>query len=215
MENHVDTLAGLKIRPETISEVCEHVANGGSLIDRCKLWGVSYGKFVDWLNSDPMRADRYARALESKMHWSIDRVLKELELIGLADVGEAYTPENKLKDIHDIPESLRRCIVSVESEELFDGVGKEREHIGYTKKIKFIEKTKALELIGKKFAMWIDRSRIDLSTKTIEDLIVESMKDESIPAEILPAETPEKKIETDSEIQGSTPPPGGNPAPSA
>lgn len=185
METYQDTLKALQMRQETISEVCEHVANGGSLIDRCKMWNVSYGKFVDWLNSDPVRADRYARALQSKMFWSIDRVLKELELIGLADIGEAYKDGNVLKDLSEMPESVRRCISGIETEELFSGVGKEREMIGYTKKVKFIEKTKALELIGKKFAMWIDRSRIDIEQKTIEDLIDESMKPDAIPAEIV------------------------------
>ena len=162
-------------RPETMGEICAHVAGGGSLIDRCKLWGIAYGSLIQWIHDDPKRSELYARAIDAKTYYSIDRVIQELESIGTVDLIGAYDDKNNFKDIKDIPENIRRCITSIETEEIFDGVGKDRECIGHTKKIRFSDKLKAIELIGKRLAIWIDRNRIDVNNKSIEDLIHESM----------------------------------------
>ena len=62
---------------------------------------------------------------------------------------------------------------SVETDELYEGVGKEREQIGITRKVKLWEKTKSLELLGKNMRMFVERVDIGAG-KTLEDLIVGS-----------------------------------------
>lgn len=156
--------------------ICEHVSSGGSLLELCNLWGVPFGALISWVNENDERARLYDRALQAQLYWGIDRVLDELKRIATVDISLAYTEHNTLKPLAEIPEDVRRAIVAVETEELFDGVGKEREMIGYTKRIKVADKIKSLELMGKKFAMWIDRVRTD-TAKSLEDLIAESLEE--------------------------------------
>lgn len=66
-----------------------------------------------------------------------------------------------LKNIQDIDESTRRAISSLETFEEFEGYGEDREKIGDTKKVKLIDKTKALELLGKHLGMF--KEKVDFS----------------------------------------------------
>lgn len=83
-------------------------------------------------------------------------VIRELLKHATIDLADAYDENGELKDIKDMPEPLRKAIVAIETEELFDGQGKDREQIGYAKKIKLCDKTKSLELLGKHLKMFTD-----------------------------------------------------------
>ena len=86
-----------------------------------------------------------------------DKVVLELGRIGLADpLGIFDAKTGGLKDMAEIPEDLRRCIASIEVEELFEGNGKDREMIGYVKKVKFWDKPKALEILARYFKILVD-----------------------------------------------------------
>lgn len=203
----LETTKTVMMNPGTMAEICDHMANGGSMIDKCKAWNVPYGRIMTWINSDPERADQYSKSLIAQMYWAIDRVLKELNHIGTVDLSDAYNDRGALKRIQDIPEDIRRCIAGVETDEIWDGVGKDRTWIGYTKKIKLFDKIKALELIGKKFAMFVDRTRVDIHDKTLEDLVNESMAPEVIDVDALPTPPPLLMQQTDQN-QNRPPPPG-------
>jgi phage terminase small subunit len=84
-------------------------------------------------------------------------ITKELIKSATINIADAYDPEtNTLKEIHDMPEPLQKAIVAVETEELFDGRGPDRELIGYTKRIKLNDRLQAIELLGKKHKMFTD-----------------------------------------------------------
>lgn len=102
-------------------------------------------------------------------------VLTELLRIATVDLAQAYTPEGQLKPIHEMPEDVRRAIAGIEVEELFSGRGEERSRIGEIRKVKFWDKPKALELLGKHLKLFTDRVEHDVS-KSLEQLIAESMK---------------------------------------
>jgi phage terminase small subunit len=91
-------------------------------------------------------------ALESAS-CDIETLLREAARIALADPLGAFTGQGGLKNIEDWPEELRRALSGIEVFEEFEwkGEGKERrrEFIGYTKKIKFWDKPRTLELIAK------------------------------------------------------------------
>lgn len=198
-----DKIITLAATPDTLTRICSHVANGGSMIDLCKLWGVPYGVMLEWINDDDDRYKIYQRALSAQMYWAIDTVLRELKNIGTLDLAEAYGADGKLKQIHDMPEHVRHSISSVKTFEEFEGTGQNREFVGYVKEIKIFDKIKALELIGKKFAMFIERSQVDINQKSLEELITESMKPDAIPAEVIP---PEQPAGTDAAARPATPP---------
>ena len=55
--------------------------------------------------------------------------------------------------MNEWPDAIAACVASVEVEELFEweGEGDDRKktHIGYTKKVKFWDKNKSLDMIGR------------------------------------------------------------------
>jgi phage terminase small subunit len=64
----------------------------------------------------------------------------------------------------DIPEDARRAIAGIEIVEEFEGSGKDREQIGYTKKIKFWDKPKALENLGKHLGIYLEDNKQQADT---------------------------------------------------
>jgi phage terminase small subunit len=86
-----------------------------------------------------------------------DRVIQELAAIAFLDIGDAFNDDGSLKAIKEMPEAVRRAIGGIEVEEIYDGVGKDRVWRGKLHKIKMIDKTKGLDLIGRYLRMWAEK----------------------------------------------------------
>lgn len=87
---------------------------------------------------------------------TIQRVIEEYSRIAFLDIGKAFQPDGSLMPIHKIPEDIRRAIAGIEVvsyEEDNDGKGS----IGKLHKIKILDKTKALQDLGKHLGMFIER----------------------------------------------------------
>lgn len=111
----------------------------------------------------------------ARLEMTADQVLTELYRIATCDIGEAFNEDGSMKMVHQIPENVRRAIQAVEIEQLFDGVGKDRIQIGHTKRIKFWDKNKALEMLGKHFRLLTDRVE-HTGSVTLEQLVAGSKK---------------------------------------
>lgn len=107
----------------------------------------------------------------ARLEISADVILRELLFIARADLAQAYTKEGKLKSIHDIPEETRRAMAGVKVYEEFDGFGKDRFQCGETIEVKFWDKPKALELLGKHLKLFTDVHEVHGS---LEDLVAGS-----------------------------------------
>lgn len=83
-------------------------------------------------------------------------VLRELVRIAMCDIAGAFDENNQLLPVRDMPEDVRRAVSSVKVEELFRGKGEDREHIGYTKEVKFWTKTQGLEMLARTLALFKD-----------------------------------------------------------
>jgi len=92
-----------------------------------------------------------------KLEVNADKVLAEIGHMAYLDPLEMYDENNCLKPIAEIPETLRRAIASIETKELFEGAGKDREMIGYTKTVKLWNKPGSLELHGKHLKLFTDK----------------------------------------------------------
>ena len=92
----------------------------------------------------------------------IKALIAELRSLAFSDIGGMYDENNCLKDIKDIPESLRRAIASIETDEIWSGTGHAREVIGHTKRVKLWAKDGSIEKFMKHLGMFIER----LETKT-------------------------------------------------
>lgn len=90
-----------------------------------------------------------------------DRVLKELAAIGFHDARTLFGDGGSLKPPAEWDDDTAAAIAGLEVEELFDGRGDEREHIGTLRKIKRNDKVKALELLGRHLKMFTERVEIE------------------------------------------------------
>lgn len=109
------------------------------------------------------------------MRVTADAVLAELHRIATADISLIFNEKGELRPIHEIPSDVRKAIASVEIDELFDGYGKDREQIGLTKKIKFWDRNRALEMLAKNLKLLSDKIEVT-GRVTLEDLVAGSVK---------------------------------------
>lgn len=96
------------------------------------------------------------KEIEKRTEVTQDMVIKELAKIAFLDIRKLYTENGQLKNIADIDSETVGAISSLETLEEYDGYGDNREKIGDTQKVKLLDKTKALELLGKHLGMFND-----------------------------------------------------------
>lgn len=104
-------------------------------------------------------------------------VVKELAKVAFLDIKELFNEYGGLKNINEIEGDARGAISSIESFEEFEGFGEDREQIGEVKKIKLLDKIKALELLGKHLGMFNDKVKV---TGTVNTYDVSKMTDEQL-----------------------------------
>ena len=96
-----------------------------------------------------------------------DMVIKELAKIAFLDIRKLYTENGQLKNIADIDSDTAGAISQLETLEEYEGYGDDREKIGDTQKVKLLDKTKALELLGRHLGIFNDK--IDVNVKEKEE----------------------------------------------
>lgn len=104
---------------------------------------------------------------EKRTEVTQDRVIEELSKIAFLDIRKLYTENGQLKNIADIDDDTAGAISSLETLEEYDGYGNDREKIGDTQKVKLLDKTKALELLGRHLGIFNDK--LDLNVKEKEE----------------------------------------------
>ncbi len=96
------------------------------------------------------------------------KVLIEAGRIAFADVGLAFDDDGCLLPMKEIPDEIRRAISGLEVMEVYQGKGKDREVIGYLKKVKFWSKDKQIEHLFRH----LDLFEKD-NTSSRQDIIIE------------------------------------------
>lgn len=94
-----------------------------------------------------------------RVHISIDMIIGELWKLANCDISEAFDDKGQLKPIKEIPEEVRKAISGVEILEEFEGYGQERTQIGWTKKVRFWDKNKALDALGRHLGMFVEKKQ--------------------------------------------------------
>jgi phage terminase small subunit len=121
--------------------------------------------------------NRRTERLESQA----DNILIELRRLGYSDIRSIYGDNGEIKPPSEWSEEIGRAVASIEVKEEFedhrDGVvcnecGRLmfRALVGFTKKVKFWDKPKSLELMGKHEKLFTEKVEHSLDTK-LEDLI--------------------------------------------
>jgi phage terminase small subunit len=104
-----------------------------------------------------------------------DKVIKELAYIAFSDVRKLYDDNGELKDIKKLPLGTAHAIASVETGELFEGVGRDRRQVGVTKTVKLWNKVGALELLGKHLKLFTEVVEIE-NAKGLADRLNAAIK---------------------------------------
>lgn len=88
-----------------------------------------------------------------KAEFTAERVIQELARIVTFDPRKLYSEDGSLKPITELDDDTAMALSGFEVTEEFDGNGKERSAVGFTKKVKWLDKntaiTNALRMFGK------------------------------------------------------------------
>ena len=98
-----------------------------------------------------------------------DMVIKELARIAFNDPRKLFDDNGRPKDITTLDDDIAAALASVDIFEEFDYNGDTRELIGYTKKYKWSDKLRALEMLGKYLGMFTDKVQMSGSLNTGAD----------------------------------------------
>ena len=111
-----------------------------------------------------------ARAIEAGVKARSDRtqvnadyVLNRLVEIDQMDVIDILADDMSVKPLKDWPKVWRQYLAGFDVSELFEGRGEDREMVGFLKKLKWPDKVKNLELLGKHVNVNAFRDQVDLN----------------------------------------------------
>lgn len=123
---------------------------------------------------------RIAELMEERnkrMRVSADYVLMRLVQIDQMDVIDILNDDMSIKPVSEWPKVWRQYLTGFELADMFEGRGDEKELVGILKKIKWPDKVKNLELIGKHVDVNAFKERLDVNVNvTIADRIAAARK---------------------------------------
>lgn len=108
-------------------------------------------------------------------------VLHRLAAIDQMDVIDILEDNGTVKPIRDWPPIWRQFISGMETADMFVGSGDERELVGLLKKVKWPDKIKNLELIGKHVDVqaWKEKVDVDVNGKlTLQEALKQAANDQ-------------------------------------
>ncbi len=129
---------------------------------------------------DPRIQKRIAELMEERnkrLRVSADYVLLRLVEIDQMDVIDILNDDMSIKPVSEWPKVWRQYLTGFELADMFEGRGDEKELVGILKKIKWPDKVKNLELIGKHVDVNAFKERLEVSgTVTIADRMAKARR---------------------------------------
>jgi len=99
-----------------------------------------------------------------------DYVLRRLVEIDQLDVLDILRDDMSFKPLSEWPKGWRQYLVGFDIAEMFEGAGDDRSMVGLMKKIKWPDKVKNLELLGKHVAVSAFREQVEVNvTHTLSE----------------------------------------------
>ena len=108
--------------------------------------------------------------VSQKLEVTVERIVREAAAVAFSDLRELYDDKGQLLPVHLWPAGVAESIAGVEVEELFEGRGDEREHVGRLKKIKRWDKVRALELLARYKGMFVDQVKLSVDDSLLKPL---------------------------------------------
>ena len=85
------------------------------------------------------------------------RVLEQLERLVFFDIRTLYNEDGSLKAVHELSDEAATALVSVDTDEIFAGTGKERVAIGWSKKVRVADRVGSIQLAMRHLKMLTDK----------------------------------------------------------
>lgn len=98
-----------------------------------------------------------------------DYVLQRLVEIDQLDVIDILEDDLSLKPLKQWPKAWRQYLVGFDLAEMFEGQGKERDMVGILKKIKWPDKVRNLELLGKHVNVNAFKEQVEVNVTGLAD----------------------------------------------
>ena len=160
------------VDPDTI---LGHIANGGSISGLAKLWQCTYKTVhAKLLEIDP-NGTHLANAIKIAETRDKDLITQTLRSSLGSSAVEAYNEDGTLKPLDQWPEELQASLTGIDIEERYDP--KTGNLQGTSKKVKFTDKLKAIELLGRERNMF-NKTKVEVEV-SLEALVAESWKDDA------------------------------------
>ena len=96
-----------------------------------------------------VRLNELRKPVIEKAQLTLEQVIKENAKIAFFDIRTMFDANGNIKSVNDWDDNIGAAVSSIEVEELYVGSGKDRINIGQTKKIKFWDKSAALDKLMK------------------------------------------------------------------
>jgi phage terminase small subunit len=131
----------------------------------------AYSQAHELLKKPEIQATIRELEADSSMRTAItkDMVIKELARVAFVDPRRLFEENGTAKDITMLDDDTAAALASVETFEEFGYNNGEREFTGYTKKFKWADKLRALEMLGKHLGMFTDKVRFEGTVDTGTD----------------------------------------------
>lgn len=101
-----------------------------------------------------------------RVRWDADKVFDRLSHAADADIADLYDENGAFKPVKEWPLVWRMGLVAgVETNELWEGTGKDREVVGQVVKVKFTERIKVTELLGKHTDVQAFKERLEVDMR--------------------------------------------------
>jgi phage terminase small subunit len=102
--------------------------------------------------------DKRSERTKIDADWVLNHNAEMLE----ADIADIIDDNGSYLPIKQWPKIWRQMLAGIDVQELFEGSGSSKKKIGTVKKFKFIDRLRALELLGKHVNIQAYRDRIDM-----------------------------------------------------
>lgn len=108
-----------------------------------------------------LRINELIKKQLDKVDLKTSTIIRELMNSAMVNITDAYNEDGTIKPLHEMPESLQKAIISIETEEIYTGSGEERRAVGQARKIKIHDRVSSLKLLGQHLKMFTDVMQIE------------------------------------------------------
>lgn len=142
-------------KPQPVkAAVIAHSLAGLSNVKIANLLGITRQTVAKILKESEINNVLSTKNRFEQLHITPERVLTELARMAFVDPRKFFNDNGTAKEITQLDDNTAPALAGVEVFEEFQGKGKDRELVGYTKKFKLADKGQNLERLGRHFGLF-------------------------------------------------------------